>query len=290
MTRKTPAIILTAVLALAASATAAARPTAAPRTLTIATEVGYAPYEVYAADGKTVQGLDVDLWNALGNDFGASLGLSSTPVYSEIAAVASGQTWIAVLILGGFVFWSYTWLPGQILNASRNLVAYAIDGVAPRQLASVSETRHTPVVAIWVVSIGSIIALYFYVFTTYYSTLTGIFGFILGFIVVSIAAIAFPYRLPEVFESSPVRWRAGGIPVMSIVGTLSLIACVAAAIIYLRDPLAGLQHADGSYYWTRILYNVAILLAGPVIYFVARALNKGRGVDIDRRFKEIPVE
>ena len=231
-----------------------------------------------------------DLWNALGNDFGASLGLSSTPVYSEIAAVASGQTWIAVLILGGFVFWSYTWLPGQILNASRNLVAYAVDGVAPRQLASVSEARHTPVVAIWVVSIGSIIALYFYVFTTYYSTLTGIFGFILGFIVVSIAAIAFPYRLPEVFESSPVRWRAGGIPVMSIVGTLSLIACVAAAIIYLRDPLAGLQHADGSYYWTRILYNVAILLAGPVIYFVARALNKGRGVDIDRRFKEIPVE
>ena len=65
MTRKTPAI-LTAVLVLAASATASAGTTAAPRTLTIATEVGYAPYEVYAADGKTVQGLDVDLWNALG--------------------------------------------------------------------------------------------------------------------------------------------------------------------------------------------------------------------------------
>jgi amino acid transporter len=231
-----------------------------------------------------------DLWNALGLDGGASLGLSSTPVYDEIAAVASGQTWIAVLILGGFVFWSYTWLPGQILNASRNLVAYAIDGVAPRQLAAVSERRHTPVVAIWVVSIGSIIALYFFVFTTYYSTLTGIFGFILGFIVVSIAAIAFPYRLPGVFESSPMRHRLGGIPVMSIVGAISLVACVAAAIIYLRDPYAGLQHADGSYYWTRILYNVAIFLAGPVIYFVARALNKGRGVDIDRRFKEIPVE
>ncbi|HKV66511.1 MAG TPA: amino acid permease, partial [Gaiellales bacterium] len=52
------------------------------------------------------------LWNGLGNDFGASLGLSSTPVYSEIAAAASGSTLIGVLILGGFVFWSYTWLPG----------------------------------------------------------------------------------------------------------------------------------------------------------------------------------
>lgn len=230
------------------------------------------------------------LWSGLGNDFGASLGLSSTPVYSEIAAVASGQTWIAVLILGGFVFWSYTWLPGQILNASRNLVAYALDGVAPRQLAYVSDRRHTPVVAIWVVSIGSIVALALFVYTNYYSTLTGIFGFVLGFIVVSIAAIAFPYRLPEVFESSPVRWRVGGIPVMSIVGVLSLVACVAAAIIYLRDPFAGLQHADGSYYWTRILYNVAIFLAGPVIYFVAKLVNRSRGVDIDRRFAEIPVE
>ncbi len=238
----------------------------------------------------TLHAVGFSLLNALGIDGGASLGLSSTPVYSELAAVASGQTWIAVLILGGFVFWSYTWLPGQILNASRNLVAYALDGVAPKQLAYVSETRHTPVVAIWIVSVGSIVALYFYVYTNYYSTLTGIFGFVLGFIVVSIAAIAFPYRLPEVFESSPVRWRAGGIPVMSIVGAASLVACVAAAIIYLRDPFAGLQHADGSYYWTRIIYNAAIFVAGPVIYFVARAINRSRGVDIERRFREIQVE
>src|SRR5262249_13794998 len=90
--------------------------------------------------------LGFNLWNGLGNDFGASLGLSSTPVYSEIAAVVSGQTWIAVLILGGFILWSYTWLPGQILNASRNLVAYAIDGMAPRQLGYVSEPTHAPVV------------------------------------------------------------------------------------------------------------------------------------------------
>src|SRR4029079_15309292 len=99
----------------------------------------------------------------------------------------------------------------------------------------------------------SIRALYFYVFPTFSSTLTWIFGFILGFIVVSIAAIAFPYRLPEVFESSPVRWRARRIPVMSIVGTLSLIACVAAAIIYLRDPLAGLPPPHGPHYWPRTL-------------------------------------
>jgi len=231
-----------------------------------------------------------DLLGALGFDGGASLNLASAPLYGEIAGVASGQTWVAVVILGGFVFWSYTWLPGQILNASRNLVAYAIDGLMPRQLAAVSERTHAPLPALALVGAGSIVALALYVYTSYFSTLTGIFGFVLGFCVVSIAAIAFPYRLPDVFESSPVRWRLGGVPVMSLVGALSLVACVASAIIFLRDPLAGLQHADGSYYWTRIIYNVAIFLAGPVIYFAARALNRARGVDIDKRFAEIPVE
>ena len=36
--------------------------------------------------------------------------------------------------------------------------------------------------------------------------------------------------------------------------------------------------------------SLLIFLSGFVIYFVARAINRRRGVDIDRRFKEIPVE
>jgi hypothetical protein len=42
--------------------------------------------------------------------------------------------------------------------------------------------------------------------------------------VVSIAAIVFPYRLPDVFESSSVNARVGGVPWMSVVGVLSLVA------------------------------------------------------------------
>ncbi len=230
------------------------------------------------------------LWNGLGNDGGASLGLSSTPVYSEIAAAASGSTIVGILILGGFVFWSYTWLPGQILNASRNLVAYAIDGLMPRQLAYVSEGTHAPLVAIWLVGAGSILFLFLYVYTHIFATLTGIFGFILGFCLVSIAGILFPYRLPEVFESSPVRWRVGGVPVMTIVGTLSLAACIASLVIFWKDPYAGLQNANGTRYWWGVIYNVAIFLSGFVIYFVARAFHRSRGVDIDKRFAEIPIE
>src|SRR5919201_3191872 len=48
------------------------------------------------------------LWSGLGNDFGASLGLSSTPVYSEIAAVASGSPLPRHLLPRGVVFLGYT--------------------------------------------------------------------------------------------------------------------------------------------------------------------------------------
>jgi hypothetical protein len=107
---------------------------------------------------------------------------------------------------------------------------------------------------------------------------------------VSLAAVAFPYRLREVFESSPVRWRLGGIPVMSIVGAISFVACVASLVIFWKDPNAGLQNLDGSRYWWGVIYNVGIFLSGLVVYFVAKYLNARRGVDVDKRFAEIPVE
>ena len=126
--------------------------------------------------------------------------------FSEVAAYAAGNTLVALLIGIGFVFWSYTWLPGQILNASRNLLAYGIDGVLPARLGRVSERYHTPIFSLVVVGVLSSIALWVYATNADFATLVGIAAFIVSFIIVSIAAIAFPYRKREVWASSPVAW------------------------------------------------------------------------------------
>jgi amino acid transporter len=55
----------------------------------------------------------------------AALGMTSTPLYTELASYLSGNVIVAFLITFGFIFWSYAWLPGQILNGSRNILAYA---------------------------------------------------------------------------------------------------------------------------------------------------------------------
>jgi APA family basic amino acid/polyamine antiporter len=209
----------------------------------------------------------------------------TTLPFSAIAAQGVGSTLLAALILFGFIFFSYTWLPGQILNASRNFLAYSLDGLMPRKLGDVHERYHTPVYALLLVGAGSIGALWLFTHWKAFAALVGIFGFILGFSIVSVAAIAFPYRLPEVFESSPVRWRVGRVPVMSILGVVSLVALGIMAWAFWTDPSAGLVGHPGN----KIL-NFAIFASGLVIYFLAKAIQRQRGVDVSQRFKEIPVE
>lgn len=233
-------------------------------------------------------------------DNGASLGFSTAPTYTELASYASGNTLLALIMSIGFVFWSYTWLPGQIVNASRNLLAYGIDGVGPSWLGKVSERTHAPINALMVMGLGSIAALWFYTRPdSPFKTLVGIFGFILSFILTSIAAIVMPYKLKDVFENSPVNWRLGKTPVMSIVGALSLVSTVFMAWVYLKDPLSGLSwhplHEGGGIFlesrsFNMFLLNIVIFISGLVIYFAARAIQRGRGVELDATFKEIPIE
>jgi amino acid transporter len=223
--------------------------------------------------------------HAVGLHTMGELAASQGLLFTQIAALGSGSTLIAVIILGSFIFWSYTWLPGQIANASRNLLAYSIDGVMPRALGRVHSRYHTPWVALLVIGVASIAALAAYVWVPDFATLVGIFGFILGFLIVSVAAMAFPYRLRDVFESSPVNARVAGIPWMTIVGAISFVALCIMGWAFLTDPSAGLNGKPGL-----ILLNVGIWLSGLVVYLIARGVRARQGVDIARRFKEIPVE
>jgi basic amino acid/polyamine antiporter, APA family len=222
---------------------------------------------------------------ALGLDTIGQLAASQGLLFTQIASFGSGSTLIAVMIMGLFIFQSYTWLPGQITNASRNFLAYSVDGLMPRRLGDVHPRYNTPVNALVLVGAGSIAALAAFVWVPDFATLVGIFGFILGFMVVSIAAMVFPYRQRGLFESSPVNRRLGGLPLMTVVGFLSLVALVIEAWAFLTDPSAGLNGRP-----FLVWMNIGIFVSGFVIYYIAKAVQRSRGVDISKRFAEIPIE
>ena len=192
---------------------------------------------------------------------------------------------IAFLILFGFIFWSYAWLPGQILNGSRNIFAYAIDGLLPSWFKQVNNKTYTPINSLMTMGIVSIVALGIYVFTSLFATLVGIFGFILSFCLISISAALLPYRLPDVFETSTINQRIGRVPVITIIGIASFVAQAFMGWVFLRDPSAGLRGHPGM-----IIFNIVVFLSGLVVYYIAKYVQRRRGVDVALSFKQVPEE
>jgi amino acid transporter len=271
------------------------------------------PIAAIAAVGIAIV-LTLLLQNAIGTTFlgaagwdpyladSAVLKLPYAVPFTELVAYLAGNGLLAALLGLGFVFWSYTWLPGQILNASRNLLAYGIDGVLPARFGEVNERHHTPVFSLVVVGLMSTAALWVYATNPDFTTLVGIVAFIVSFILVSIAAIAFPSRKRAVWESSPIAWRWAGVPVIAIVGALSLVACLVAEWCYLNDPLSGVNILDGfapklfgddgalTKDSVRFLIAAGTVVSGLVIYEVSRIVRARSGIRLEAAFEEIPVE
>lgn len=231
---------------------------------------------------------------------GDTFGLSFAPAYTELVAAAFPGNAIVALLLGfTFVFWTYVWLPINFLASTRALLAWSIDGLMPAKVSEVNEERHTPTVAIIIVAILGWISLFMYTIGIggfKIDTLYGIFGWILSFILCAIAAIVFPYRHPAVFESSPVNWRVGGIPVMSIVGAVATIALLVVEYIWWFDPINGLAGTPAVFeslgIWPPIMIalTAGVLVTGALWYLGARYVQAQRGVRIERAFAEIPPE
>jgi len=229
-----------------------------------------------------------------------SFGLAFVPAYTELVAAAYPANVVVALLLGfTFVFWTYVWLPINFLASTRALLAWSLDGLLPAGVSAVNERRHTPTAAIVIVAALGWASLFLYTVGIggfRINTLYGIFGWILSFLLCAIAATLFPYRRRALFESSPVNWRVGGVPLMSIAGAVATVALLIVEYIWWADPINGLAgtpavfEAQGLWPPIMIALTAGVLISGVVWYLVASWLQRRRGIRIERAFAEIPPE
>jgi APA family basic amino acid/polyamine antiporter len=225
-------------------------------------------------------------WANLGNADPSKLGLSTTPTFGEVSGYAVGNVVVGTLILFGFALWSYVWIAPYTVLVSRSMLAWSLDRLVPARLAEVNERYHSPVYALGTIFVLGVITSAFYAYGKL-SVLSGTVGITASMIVVAIAGIAFPYRNKEAFESSPASGRIGGIPTITLVGILSLPLLALIEWALLEDVNSGTS-IDGN---PRILtYAIIIFVIGLPLYYIARAVQKGRGVNVDLAYKEIPPE
>ena len=179
----------------------------------------------------------------------------------------------------------------ELFVLSRNIFAWSFDRILPSTFASVNSRTRTPVNAVVVMMVASLIYLYISIFNTSYLSVLftyGTAGTFLAFIFVAVAAIVYPYRRKDLFESASdqgAKKKYGGIPLITILGALSLVISV--YVVY-----ALVSPAIGGPTFESVLVDgiIPTFALGVVIYVIAYAARRGQHIDLNLISKEIPPE
>jgi basic amino acid/polyamine antiporter, APA family len=230
-----------------------------------------------------------------GSDFLAGIGLAApadyglafAPLYTELAAITSGNWIVGSLIILGFTAMLVIFVPQTMLQLSRNIFAWSFDRLLPEKVADVNPRTHSPVVAVLIITVLGIISVVIISLNPQLTFLVGLFGLALTYLTVAVAGILFPYRKREVFEASPYNRRVGGVPAISIVGVLSVLTMGGAVAILLLDANSGTHWEINT---NRVLLGAGIYLSGLLLFYVIRAIQRSRGVNVDLAYREIPPE
>lgn len=227
------------------------------------------------------------------NVFGGSFLLSASangipldaPPFVPFFTAVLGNNVLLTILMSIWVLAIAIFVTGTTLvYSSRAALAWAIDGVAPERLGDVNEKYHSPhwALLLWVV-VGEVF-LALYAFTDLLGPISGFLGLAVSFIVVSLWAVFFPFVRKAQFDNSPIAWRVGGFPLMSLLG---IIASVLVGYAFYRLTIdsafsLNLKFAN----WGAVL----VVVFAAIWFFAWKAYRKRQGVNLDRRYQEIPIE
>jgi amino acid transporter len=198
---------------------------------------------------------------------------------STVVAVILGVTFMASAVAVA--------IPGFLIS-SRALFAWSFDRFIPESLSEVNARTRAPLKANLIAAGVAVVMLAVITFSpgSLVAGVAGteILGLTLTFIVVSVAAITFPYRRPAIYKGSAIERDIAGIPLMTLVGAASLAVYVLFA--YSIASTSGL----GATTTTGVVALVLFVALGIIAYPIAFLLNKRRGVDISLASRELPPE
>jgi amino acid transporter len=254
--------------------------------------IWFAAYElVYAIVGTNFMHSLDSLWLQGVNSLPPALQHAHTPSEPVPMILIAFMTGSPILqLLFGLCFIVATWvsLAGLGFAPIRNVFAWSFDRLIPTKFSEIKTRYRAPVYSIIAVIIVAEVFLYLGIYSPAYSSaiLYTIIAWFLGWIVLGIAGMVFPYRRKALFEAGPpaTQRRIGGIPVISILGFLTLVISLGTEWAVGQPFFKG--DASASQYIT-VLGMAAIPV---VIYVIAHFYHKSRGIPIKMQFSQVPPE
>jgi basic amino acid/polyamine antiporter, APA family len=217
--------------------------------------------------------------------------IPSGPFYPFLASLVFNTPILTILIMGSFLLWS---LPSMIANTFmpiRSFFAWSFDRLMPESLANVNERTHSPINAI---ILTNFIIAALVIWSVYGNQFQLVLGLIvlagaLAVIIVGVAAVMLPIRRPDLYQASPANVKFLGIPVLWIVGPLSIAEFLFIIWIAFQYPALVMtgNPADAWWIWA---WLGGLIVGGALLYFVPLVIRARQGVNIGFVYKELPPE
>jgi basic amino acid/polyamine antiporter, APA family len=218
----------------------------------------------------------------------ASYGFSAgAPAYPELVGIASGSAVWSTLAILGFTAGLFIWLPQTLMLVSRSMFAWSFDRVMPERLSWVESRTRSPLIAVAIIMLLIVASTAIYSFTTWFTTLTVELGVSFTMVVTAIAAIALPFRHPDLVASSPYARRVAGVPLFTLVGALALLGFLSAIAVLLWDPASGTSLAKDP---GKLELSVLVYVVGFAIYYASKAIRRRQGIELELAYRELPPE
>jgi amino acid transporter len=214
------------------------------------------------------------------------------PYPALLAAFLTSNKLLQLVVVVLMSLWWFGWCGTVFLSSTRVIFAAAFDRLLPEKVAEVNPKTGTPVNALLLMVIPSILIAYLFCYNIAdFQTLTLCSTLVIAvtFLGTTISAIILPYTKPDLYKSSPIaQYNVLGIPLITVSGVIFGGFLVFLLYQWIFDPngLYGIGITNVS----SVVYMLSMYALAAVIYFGFKSYRKSKGIDLSKVQAEIPVE
>jgi amino acid transporter len=221
------------------------------------------------------------------------------PYPALFAAFLTTNKIVQIVVVVLMSLWWFGWSGTVFLSSTRVIFAAAFDRLLPEKVAEVDERTGTPINALLLMVVPSILVSYLFAYNVFNFrslTLASTLVIAMTYFGTAIAAMILPYRKPDLYKASPIaQYNLFGIPMITIAG--AVLTGFLGFLLYqwILDPnaLYGIGYSineAGYKNLTSIIFMLSMYVLAAAIYFGFKVYRKGKGIDIDKVHQEIPAE
>jgi amino acid transporter len=221
------------------------------------------------------------------------------PYPALLAAFLTTSKVLQFIVIALMSLWWFGWSGTVFLSSTRVIFAAAFDRLLPEKVAEVDERTGTPVYALLLMVVPSILIAYLFSYNiaSFQSfTLCSTLVIAVTYLGTTISAIILPYTKPELYKASPIaKYNVLGIPLITVAGVIFGGFLVFLLYEWILDPnaLYGIGYSineAGYKNGASLIYMGSMYVLAAIIYFGFKSARKREGIDIDKVHAEIPVE